>query len=302
VRAAANAKTIQLQVLLDVDAPPLVADPNRLQQVIWNLLSNAIKYTPSGGRVRVLLEHTAYKLEVSVNDTGEGIDPSFLPHVFERFRQSDGSTTRRHGGLGLGLAITQHLVELHGGTICAASEGRGRGSTFSVSLPLQHQRSSGHAAEPAPAEQEHAPTSVAPADFDLDGIKVLVVDDELDARELLRQILEEHGAAVLTAASTAEALAIAEATSLGLLISDLGMPTADGYDLIRKIRALPPECGGCVPAIALTAYARSEDRTQALIAGFQMHLAKPVESKELLATVASLAGRAGTIKAFAAAQ
>ena len=302
VRAAANAKTIRLQALLDFDAPPIVADPNRLQQVIWNLLSNAIKYTPSGGRVRVLLEHTAHKLEISVTDTGEGIDPAFLPHVFERFRQSDGSTTRRHGGLGLGLAITQHLVELHGGTIRAASEGRGMGSTFSVSLPLLPAQSEGQVAEPAPAETARAMTDSAPADFDLDGIKVLVVDDELDARELLRQILEEHGAAVLTAASTAEALAIAETTSIGLLISDLGMPGEDGYDLIRKIRELPPECGGRVPAIALTAYARSEDRTQALIAGFQMHLAKPVESKELLATVTSLSGRASTLKAFAAAQ
>ncbi len=302
VRAAANAKTILLQVLLDADAPPIAADPNRLQQVIWNLLSNAIKYTPAGGRVRVLLEHSARNLEVSVSDTGEGIEPAFLPHVFERFRQFDGSTTRRHGGLGLGLAITQHLVELHGGTIRATSDGRAKGSTFSLTLPLKQAQTTGQATKPGRAENDRPVMQATPSEFDLNGIKVLVVDDESDVRELVRQLLEGHGAAVLTAGSTAEALAIAATTSIGLLISDLGMPTEDGYDLIRKIRDLPAECGGRVPAIALTAYARSEDRTQALIAGFQMHLAKPVESKELLATVASLAGRAGKRKAFAAAR
>ena len=294
VTPAADAKSIRLQVVLDPHAGLVSGDPNRLQQVFWNLLSNAIKFTPKGGRIQVLLERVNSHLEVSVIDTGEGIAPEFLPHVFDRFRQADASTTRRHGGLGLGLALAKQLIELHGGSIRAKSLGLGHGATFTVSLPLTVVHP-----EPEPEmERRHPRSGPVSATADdmcprLGGVKVLVVDDEPDARALVKRLLEDCDAAVTTASSVQEALECLRADRPDVLISDIGMPGEDGYALIRRVRALAAERGGNLPAIALTAYARSEDRTRSILAGYQMHVAKPVEPSELIATVASLAGRAG---------
>ena len=293
MRPTAAAKGIRLQALIDSQACAVSGDPNRLQQVFWNLLSNAIKFTPKTGKVRVVLERIDSHLEVNVADTGEGIAPEFLPHVFDRFRQQDASTTRRHGGLGLGLAIVKQLVELHGGSIQVESAGLGKGTSFKVLLPLSVVQ---HAPEATEAEggqsQSGGVRSSLPADrLNLAGVRVLVVDDEADARTLLQRLLEDRGATVQNAASVAEAIALIPEQRPDVLISDIGMPEEDGYALIRQVRALPPERGGGTPAIALTAYARSEDRLKVILAGFQIHTAKPVEAAELLALVASLAGR-----------
>ena len=291
VEPAAAAKDIRVQLVLDPMTGPVSGDPNRLQQVFWNLLSNAIKFTAKGGRVQVLLERINSHVEVSVIDTGEGIDPTFLPHVFDRFRQADATTTRRHGGLGLGLAIVKQVVELHGGSIRAKSPGKHQGATFIVSLPLTviHPE-----IEPLPPRRHPAAEPVAAAvdsDVELVGVRVLIVDDEPDARALLRRLFEERGAMVSTAASSTEALSILQAERPDVLISDIGMPDEDGYTLIRRVRSLLPENGGRTPAIALTAYARAEDRVKAVVAGFQHHLSKPIEPVELLVMVASLCDR-----------
>ena len=293
MRPAADAKSIRLQALIDPEARMISGDPNRLQQVFWNLLTNAIKFTPKGGKVQVVLERIHSHLEVSVIDSGEGIAPEFLPYVFDRFRQQDASTTRRHGGLGLGLAIVKQLVELHGGSIHVDSPGAGQGTTFRVLLPLWVVRAE---AEPTVArEHPHATRDAAlpiPADrLNLTGVKVLVVDDEADARALVQRLLEDCGAAVDTASSAAQALERIGVRLPDVLVSDIGMPGEDGFSLIRRVRALTAEEGGKVPALALTAYARSEDRLKVILEGFQAHLAKPVEAAELLALVASLAGR-----------
>jgi len=264
--------------------------------VLWNLLSNAIKFTPRGGRVQLLLSRVNSHVELAVSDTGEGIAPEFLGHVFDRFRQADASTTRTHGGLGLGLAIAKQLVELHGGTVKAASPGRGQGATFTVSLPLtvlhtdpaddtQEQRR--HPAAPVPgAIFEDACVSLA-------GVKVLVVDDEPDARMLIQRLLEDCNAVAITAPSVEVAIDELLRHRVDVIVSDIGMPGEDGYSLIRRVRALGPDRGGNTPALALTAYARAEDRVRSIVAGFQMHVAKPVEPAELLTMVASLAGRTG---------
>ncbi|WP_166442560.1 PAS domain-containing hybrid sensor histidine kinase/response regulator [Phragmitibacter flavus] len=295
LRPTADAKGVRLQSVLDPLARPVSGDPNRLQQIFWNLLSNAIKFTPKGGRVQVLLERVNSHLEVSISDTGEGIAPDFLPLVFDRFRQADASITRRHGGLGLGLAIVKQLVELHGGSVRVKSVGLGFGSTFTVSLPLTAVHT-----DPPPNETRRHPqtgsgTGAAPAIpasvLNLENVKVLVVDDETDARALICRFLKDQKALVSMAGSVNEAMAILETIVPDVLISDIGMPGEDGYSLIRRVRVLPVEKGGAVPAIALTAYARSEDRMRAIVAGFQMHIAKPAEAAELLAMVASLAGR-----------
>ena len=288
VEPAAQARDIRVQLVLDPLAGPVSGDPNRLQQVFWNLLSNAIKFTPKGGRVQALLQRIDSHLEISVSDTGEGIDPAFLPHVFDRFRQADASTTRRHSGLGLGLAIVKQVVELHGGTIRAKSPGRDLGATFVVSLPLTviHPE-----VEPLPPRRHPAADPVPVAietDVPIAGVRVLVVDDEPDARTLLRRLFEERDAVVSTAASAAEALSILQAERPDVLVSDVGMPDDDGYALIRAVRALPADRGGRTPAIALTAYARAEDRVRAVVAGFQHHLSKPIEPVELIVLVASL--------------
>jgi PAS domain S-box-containing protein len=293
VRPAADAKGVRLQAVLDPLALPVSGDPSRLQQVFWNLLTNAVKFTPRGGRVQVLLERVDSHLEASVIDTGEGIAPEFLPHVFDRFRQADASTTRPHGGLGLGLAIVKQLVELHGGEVIAKSGGVGRGSTFTVVLPLSvlHSEAAELPERRHPRGADRVPLD-AVSSFDLSGVNILVVDDEPDARALIARLLTSRNAAVRAAASASEALEMLQQEQPHVLISDIGMPMEDGYSLIRRIRALGAERGGNVPALALTAYARAEDRMKAVLSGFQMHVAKPVEPAELLAMVASLAGRA----------
>jgi PAS domain S-box-containing protein len=298
VRPAAEAKGIRLQVVLDRQAGPVSGDPDRLQQVVWNLLSNAIKFTPKDGRVQILLARVDSHLEVTVTDTGQGIAPSFIPYVFDRFRQADPTTTRTHGGLGLGLAIVRHLVELHGGTVRAESAGQGAGSTFRVLLPLLAMQP----AEPPPAAQPAATHSAAPASgpngFHLDcppelsGLRVLVVEDDADSRELLIAVLRQCEAEVMAVSRAADALDALDSWRPDVLVSDIEMPDEDGYTLIRKVRARPAERGGQIPAAALTAYARSEDRMRALVAGFQIHVPKPVEPAELVTVVASLAGRA----------
>jgi PAS domain S-box-containing protein len=297
VRPGADAKGVRLQALLDPLAGPVNGDPNRLQQVLWNILTNAVKFTPRGGRVQVLLERVNSHLELRVIDSGQGISPAFLPHVFDRFSQADASNTRQHAGLGLGLAIVKQLVELHGGSVSAASAGLGQGATFCIELPLLSVV--GEAVEPPdrrhPARSEGAESDLAvPAGHlaDFSGLKVLVVDDEPDARALMRRLLEDSGATVLEASSAAEALSLLRAARPDVLVSDIGMPGESGYALIRQIRALPPDAGGATPAVALTAYARTEDRMKAILAGFQHHLSKPVEPAELIAMVASLTQRA----------
>jgi len=293
VRPSAEAKGIKLTQVLDPAAGPISGDPNRLQQVVWNLLSNAIKFTGRNGRVQVLLERVNSHIEITVADSGIGIKPEFLAHVFDRFRQEDASPTRTARGLGLGLAIVKHLVEQHGGTVRATSPGEGHGATFTINLPLtvvHRSTDDGERLHPRGGR------SVA-TDFkrlDLSGITVVVVDDHDDARDLIKRVLEECDAKVVTASGAAEALATVERERPDVLVSDIGMPEVDGYELLRMVRALGPAKGGGLPAIALTAFARSEDRTRALHAGFLVHVSKPVEPSELVATVASVVGRTGT--------
>ncbi len=297
VRPAVEAKGIRLQVVLDGGAGIVSGDPDRLQQVVWNLLSNAIKFTPKDGRVQVLLTRVNSHLEIIVSDTGPGIDADFLPFVFDRFRQADPSSTRMHGGLGLGLAIVRHLVELHGGTVSVETRGAEPGATFKVMLPLMAVHQTAFAEQPTAGATDAAvhPTAGGRTTLDcppqLHGLRVLVVEDEPDARELLVAVLTQCEAEVLAVSNVAEALLKLEEWRPDVLISDIEMPGEDGYALIRRIRALPAERGGRIPAAALTAYARAEDRMRALLAGFQIHLPKPVEPTELAAVVASLAGR-----------
>ena len=284
---AADAKQIRLQMILDSDAGPISGDPDRLQQVVWNLVSNAVKFTPKQGIVQVRVERINSHVEIVVSDTGIGIEPDFLPHIFERFRQADSGTTREHGGIGLGLAIVRHLVELHGGTIHAVSGGKDQGTTFRVRLPLMIVHP-----EPASDRRTHT-TARTPADGGalprLDGLRVLTVDDDGDARALVRETLEAAGAAVTAAESVDRAIDALATVRPDVLLADIGMAGSDGFDLIRRVRRSNiPEVRE-VPAAALTAYARAEDRMHALQAGFQMHLAKPVDPAELIIAVASLA-------------
>jgi PAS domain S-box-containing protein len=284
VRATADAKGIRLNAVGDTSAGSICGDPGRLKQVFWNLLSNAIKFTPIGGQVRVLAKRFNSRIEVSVIDTGEGIAPDFLPYVFDRFLQADASTTRRHGGLGLGLAIVKQLVELHGGYVRAKSKGIGKGATFTVHLPLTAICSELQT-EGTPEEKLSLP------EVSLTNVEVLIVDDDLDARRLVKRMLEIAGATVSMAASASEAMQRILTARPDVLVCDLGMPDEDGYSLIRRLRILEENQGSALPAIALTAYARLEDRTRAIRSGFQNHLAKPVEPAELLAVVGGLAGR-----------
>ncbi|MDF3065166.1 MAG: Two-component hybrid sensor and regulator [Polyangiaceae bacterium] len=284
LRLASDARKIQIITALDPRAGAVIGDPHRLGQVVWNLLSNAIKFTPRGGRINVQLERVDSNLHISVADTGQGIAAEFLPHVFERFKQEDGKTTRAHGGLGLGLAISRHIVELHGGSISVKSQGEGQGSTFTVSLPVAPLRPEirGTAAR-FTTVVGHAQPAERPELVDLE---ILVVDDEGDARDLVVAVLEQLGAKVTAAGSVAEAMAAVAQGLPDLLLSDIGMPGEDGYALIRKFRALPG--AESIPAAALTAYARAEDRRKALDAGFMMHIPKPVEPAELIAVIANL--------------
>jgi signal transduction histidine kinase/ActR/RegA family two-component response regulator len=292
VRPAADAKRIRLISSLDQAAGPALGDADRLQQVVWNLLSNAVKFTPAGGGIGVRLEREGASVKITVSDTGVGIEPEFLPFVFDRFRQFEGGTTRAAGGLGLGLAIVRHLVELHGGTVSAASRGRGQGATFTVTLPLAAPIEEAPEAESGRlAEVCEIPQSHAPAPDLLRDLRVLLVDDEPEARNLLGLILTSYEAEVRACASAAEAIQILDEWRPDVLVSDIGMPVEDGYDLIRKMRAREPDRGGLIPALALTAYARAEDTQRAIEAGYQAHVPKPVEPVELAKVVASLAAQ-----------
>jgi PAS domain S-box-containing protein len=295
IKPAAAAKGINLEVVLDPAGGTISGDPNRLQQVIGNLLSNAVKFTPKEGKIRVLLQQMNSDVEISVVDTGIGIQSDFIDHVFERFRQADASTTRRHGGLGLGLAIVRHLTELHGGTVHATSPGEGLGSTFTVRLPVTMLPGGKYSDAQLPTDAPN-PLPNYFKSLDLSGIRVLVVDDDPDVRELIRRVLSDCEAEVLTAGTVADALWIVERERPHVLVSDIGMPDADGFELLKRVRTLGHGAGGKIPAIALTAFVRSGDRTRALRAGFLAHIPKPVEPSELVATVASVAGRTGEIK------
>ena len=288
VRPALQTKGIQLWQSLDPVAGPIDGDPHRLQQVVLNLLSNAVKFTPKGGAINVVLARANSQLRIAIKDSGVGINPEVLPHVFDRFRQADSSITRRYGGLGLGLSIVKQLVELHAGTVRAESAGEGLGATFIVTLPMAPAGIGGGRAADATAP---AAASLALDEVDLSGVKVLVIDDEPDARELVGQMLIQAKAEVMMAGSAGEAMRVLEACRPDVMVSDIGMPGEDGYQFIREVRRLAPAKGGLTPAIALTAYARSEDRTRAMRAGFQVHVSKPVEPPELVAAVGGLAGR-----------
>jgi PAS domain S-box-containing protein len=292
IRPSMESKGIRLSSILDPRAGAVRGDPARLQQIIWNLLSNAVKFTPKGGRIEVILERIESHVEITVSDSGLGIPPEFLPHIFERFRQSDSSTTRHHGGLGLGLAIARQLAELHGGTIVAASSGPGHGSTFRVILPLPaaHQGEDGlltrvhpaaNGARPGPARIAH-----------LDGVKILVVDDEPDSRDVVCRILKNCGAVVTAVGSAVEGIAALRVNGFEVLISDIGMPGMDGFEFLRQLRTSDIASAKTIPAIALTAFARSEDRRKAMQSGFDMFVSKPVDAPELAAVVERCAARA----------
>jgi signal transduction histidine kinase/ActR/RegA family two-component response regulator len=293
VKPLAVKRQIDLRFSPEPGATALVSgDAARLQQVIWNLLGNAVKFTPDGGRVDVSVEPVGANIEVNITDTGQGIDPEFLPHVFERFRQAEGSPSRRHGGLGLGLAIVRQLLELHGGTVHAASPGVGRGATFTVRLPalaagVQVERG------PAIADRRSAGSGASPALRlpHLDDLRILVVDDDDDGRTLTTLVLTQAHASVKAVASAREALHALETERPDVLVSDIGLPDEDGYSLIRRIRHRETQRGGFLPAIALTGYARADDKIRALVAGFQAHVVKPLEPAELMAAITDVRGR-----------
>lgn len=286
IRPSADAKAIVIRKTVDASAGLVSGDPNRLQQVIWNLLSNAVKFTPNGGTIDVDLQRTDSHIEIHVHDSGIGISSEFLPHLFERFRQADSTTTRKFGGLGLGLSIVKQLIELHGGRVEAFSAGPGKGARFVVSLPLRAARDLETVLREPPIGDRRSPLPTP--EFSLVGIRVLVVDDEIDARELVRSVLTDAGADVVTADSADAGLTLAMDAPPDIIVSDIGMPERDGYQFIRDVRSLSAAAGGRVPAIALTAFARSEDRTRAMLAGYQVHVSKPIEPPELVATIKSL--------------
>jgi CheY-like chemotaxis protein/anti-sigma regulatory factor (Ser/Thr protein kinase) len=288
VRPSAEAKRIRLRATL-AQVGRVRGDPNRLQQIFWNLLTNAVKFTPADGRIDIVLERVNSHVEVSVEDTGIGIKPEFLAFVFDRFRQADPTITRRHGGLGLGLSIVKHLAELHGGNVRVKSPGEGQGSTFIIALPISVVRKD----EPAHGRQySFADADLASFELPmLTNMTALVVDDEADARYLIQRLIEERGGRAVTAPDAETALKVLKSQPLDILVSDIGMPGVDGYQLIQQIRSLEAPHLRNIPAIALTAYARAEDRQRALLAGYQMHLAKPVDPTELIAGMATLLNR-----------
>lgn len=286
IRPSADARQIRLHSLLDSTIGRTRGDPNRLQQVLWNLLTNAVKFTPQGGRIQVVLERVSSHVEITVADSGIGIKSEFLPYVFDRFRQADASTTRRFGGLGLGLSIVRNLVEMHGGTVSVRSAGENEGTTFTIALPLLAVDT-----EPSRRRRTSRADEVSLEDIELptlDGATVLIVDDEADTRLLVQRILEDRGARVLTAASATEGLTLIAREKVDLMVSDIGMPGMDGYQLIEQVRTLDGRRSGPLPAIAVTAYARPEDRQRSLLAGYQTHIPKPLEARELIAAIASL--------------
>ncbi len=286
VRQSAIAKGVRIYPLLDSSIGLVRGDPARLQQVLWNLLSNAIKFTPKGGRVQLVLERVNSHAEICVEDSGIGIRADFLPHVFDRFRQADPTTTRRFGGLGLGLSIVKKLVELHGGTVRVKSAGENQGSTFIVSLPISYVRADDRDPTSRPADRADALEAVELPR--LDDVRVLVVDDEADGRALIARVLEDRGAKPICASSAQEAQQALSQERFDVLLSDIGMPDRDGLQLIRHVRSLDGSRSGPLPAIAITAYARAEDRQRCLLAGFHMHLSKPIDARELIASIAGL--------------
>jgi signal transduction histidine kinase/ActR/RegA family two-component response regulator len=288
VRPAADAKTIRLQSVLDPRAGPITGDPDRLRQVVWNLLMNAVKFTSKGGRIQIHLQRVNSHIEIAVSDTGQGIAAGVLPFVFDRFRQGDSSSTRGHGGLGLGLALVKHLVELHGGSVEAQSSGEGKGATFVVKLPLAIADVPGG---PARLHPTAANVEALPPGLRLDGMRVLVVDDDQDALDLASSILGAAGAQVRSCLSAPEGFAVLQEWRPDVLVSDIEMPGEDGYSLIRKVRALDGQHGGNTPAVALTAYGRTQDRMHSLTAGYSMHVPKPVDPGELTTIIASVAAR-----------
>jgi CheY-like chemotaxis protein/nitrogen-specific signal transduction histidine kinase len=289
VRPAIEAKEIRIETIIDASLRMISGDPDRLQQVVWNVLSNAAKFTPTGGSVEIAVNQTTAHVLIQVKDNGPGIDPIFLPHVFERFRQADGSTTRKYGGLGLGLAIVRHLVELHGGTIAVENREDSEGAIFTIRLPLP----SGELRSEILARAAALPSEAQSERPNLEGINVLIVDDETDALDLITVELAQHGAQVTAVTNAEDALAALAQNEFDVLISDIGMPKTDGYELIRQIRQQELGSNKRIPAVALTAYARVQDRMHAILAGFSTHIAKPVEANELVTVVASLAGRWG---------
>jgi CheY-like chemotaxis protein len=289
VGVAAQAKGVTLDLQVDAPVVRLSGDPDRLQQVIWNVLSNAVKFTNRGGRVDVAVRQGDGRVDLIVRDTGSGIAPAFLPHIFERFRQADSGISRETGGLGLGLSIARQLVEMHGGTITAESEGPGKGSTFRIALPVA--LLSGPVETTEFSSRPVYPASTPVTTPDLTGVKVLAVDDDPDALRLLREILEITGASVAAASSAAEALELVASWRPDVLIADIGMPRMDGFELIRRIRQHPDGALHGMPAVALTAYARSEDRLKALSSGFQIYITKPIDPGELMVAIAALVRR-----------
>jgi len=289
IRPAADAKGVRLQTVMDAPTGPVLGDADRLQQVIWNLLSNAVRFTPRDGLVHVRLRHVGSDFEIVVSDSGAGIAPEFLPHVFERFRQADSRLSREYGGLGLGLAISRELIEMHGGTIRAESDGSGKGATFSVRL-LQSLSSDTRSAI-AEERRRSEPVEQAATMVDLTGLQVLIVDDDPDALTLMREVLETAGATVITADSGRAALSVLNGHTPDAIVSDLGMPGMDGFELLAELRRSPVESRRRIPAAAVTAYARSEDRARSLTSGFQIHLSKPIDARELVAAVGALASR-----------
>lgn len=290
LRPTADVKGIRLQTRFFPEECLVKGDPNRLRQVIWNLLSNAIKFTQRGGSVTIHLNCVDLTARLTVSDTGEGISAEFLPYVFDRFRQAEASVSRKQGGLGLGLAVVRHLVELHGGTISAESEGLGKGSAFTVDLPLAQERRDPARAEERRREVERRHSRSGAVR--LDGLHVLLVEDDDDSRKLLGTMLKRYGARVTSTKSAKEALSVFDGELPDVLISDIGMPDQDGYEFIRKLRSAPPDKGGLTPAIALTGYASRKDRERALTAGYQQHIAKPIEQADMIAAIAALVGRA----------
>jgi PAS domain S-box-containing protein len=291
VHLAAQAKSIQIHTAFNEAIGQVTGDGARLQQIIWNLLTNAVKFTPEGGRVEVRLERVGTQAQITVSDTGKGISPDFLPYVFDYFRQADGATTRKFGGLGLGLAIVRHLVELHGGMVTAESLGEGQGATFTVRLPLIK--------ECAGLENKPSPnwSTDELATSPLVGLSILVVDDDADTREYLSFVLEQAGATVICTASAYEALQVLVQSTPDILLSDIGMPEMDGYMLMRQVRTMPSNRGGQIPAIALTAYAGEMNQQQAIAAGFQQHISKPVEPEYLIQSITSLSSpKAGLVR------
>jgi signal transduction histidine kinase/CheY-like chemotaxis protein len=289
IQPSVAAKNITVTPHISEDVGLISADSARIQQILWNLLTNAVKFTPNDGQIEISARREDAMLSISVKDTGKGIAPAFLPFVFDRFRQAESSTTRRFGGLGLGLAIVRHLVELHGGTVSVESRGEGQGAIFTIKIPLvQPQQPLIEAETNGAARPENSGTS---APVSLNGLNILIVDDEADAREMVKMFLENSGANVTAANSVTEALEKLQRKVPDLIISDIGMPDINGYQFIEKVRSLPPENGGTVPAVALTAYSRGEDVKRALRAGYQKHIAKPIEMNKLAVTVADAVGR-----------